>query len=130
MPLPETRSPLLAATFIHQKFAGRVPPDGAMLRAFFSGEQWMAAGDAELKQLALSELRSILGELPSPQLAIVRRWPRSLPQYAVGHAERIAALMARLPAGLRLIGNAYHGVGIPDLIRDARLAARELTASA
>jgi len=128
--LPETRSPLLAATFIHQKFAGRVPPDGAMLRAFFSGEQWMAAGDAELKQLALSELRSILGELPSPQLAIVRRWPRSLPQYAVGHAERIAALMARLPAGLRLIGNAYHGVGIPDLIRDARLAARELTASA
>ncbi len=51
-------------------------------------------------------------------------------QYAVGHQERrqrIAARVAALP-GLRLAGNAYDGIGIPDCIRLGRLAARELIA--
>jgi oxygen-dependent protoporphyrinogen oxidase len=128
--LPEAGSRLLAATFTHQKFSGRVPTGGSMLRAFFSGEEWIQTNDAELLQLALEELSSVLGPLPTPNLAIVRHWPRSLPQYAVGHPERIAALMHRLPANMRLIGNAYHGVGIPDLVRAARLAARSLAESA
>jgi len=127
--LAEAGSPLLAATFTHQKFAGRVPPGGAMLRAFFSGDRWMQTTDADLRQLALNELSSVLGELPAPHLAIVRRWPRSLPQYAVGHTERIAQLMQRLPHNLRLIGNAYTGVGLPDLIRTARQTARSLAES-
>ncbi|HEY0309342.1 MAG TPA: protoporphyrinogen oxidase [Acidobacteriaceae bacterium] len=127
--LAEAGSPLLAATFTHQKFVGRVPPGGAMLRAFFSGEHWMQTTDAGLRQLALHELSSVLGELPTPHLAIVRRWPRSLPQYAVGHTGRIAQLMQRLPPNLRLIGNAYTGVGLPDLIRTARQTARSLAES-
>jgi oxygen-dependent protoporphyrinogen oxidase len=49
--------------------------------------------------------------------------PHSLPQYAVGHVERIATVHARMPQGLQLIGNACTGVGIPDLIREARRAA-------
>jgi oxygen-dependent protoporphyrinogen oxidase len=49
-------------------------------------------------------------------------------QYAVGHKERmarIASRVAELP-GLRLAGNAYDGIGIPDCIRLGRQAAREL----
>jgi oxygen-dependent protoporphyrinogen oxidase len=61
---------------------------------------------------------------------VVRRWPRSLPQYAVGHLERAAELEARIAKlpGLTLLGNALRGVGLPDLIRDARKAARQLAA--
>jgi oxygen-dependent protoporphyrinogen oxidase len=122
---PGTHSALLACTFTHHKFAGRVPQGGSMLRAFFSGEQWMQKSDDELVTLAQKELGGILGTLPKPVVQVIRRMPRSLPQYAIGHLERIAALHARMPRGLRLIGNAYTGVGIPDLIREARRAAHE-----
>jgi oxygen-dependent protoporphyrinogen oxidase len=52
-----------------------------------------------------------------------------LPQYTVGHLDRIAELEALAGSwpGLRLVGNAYHGVGLPDLIREGRAAARSLT---
>jgi oxygen-dependent protoporphyrinogen oxidase len=120
---PAANSPLLACTFTHQKFADRAPAGSSLLRAFFSGERWMRATDSELIALAQKELSGILGALPVPAIKLARRMPRSLPQYAVGHLERIAALHTRMPQGLQLIGNAYSGVGIPDLIREARRAA-------
>ena len=80
--------------------------------------------------MALAEVREILGPLPTPaaELTTVRRWPRSLPQYEVGHLERMAELQGRVAAlgNLYLLGNGYHGVGVPDLVRDARAAARTL----
>jgi len=73
-------------------------------------------------------LEELLGPLPTPIFSVVRRWPRSLPQYRVGHLERMAELEALVDEqpGLWLLGNAYRGVGLPDLIRDARVAAREI----
>jgi oxygen-dependent protoporphyrinogen oxidase len=65
---------------------------------------------------------------PPPILTVIRRWPHSLPQYAVGHLDRATELesliAAQLP-GLTLLGNALHGVGLPDLIHDARKATRK-----
>jgi oxygen-dependent protoporphyrinogen oxidase len=60
-------------------------------------------------------------------LTVIRRWPNSLPQYAVGHLDRLAELescLGSLP-GLAILGNALHGVGIPDLIRNSRDAAHQ-----
>jgi oxygen-dependent protoporphyrinogen oxidase len=73
------------------------------------------------------ELARILGPMPEPQVTVVRRWPRSLPQYGVGHLERMAKLQEQVAQleGLWLLGNGYRGVGLPDLIRDARLAAQQ-----
>ena len=70
----------------------------------------------------------MLGALPAAAVTVVRRWPRALPQYEVGHLKRMAELGRRVGAlgRLRLLGNGYRGVGVPDLIRDARVAAREL----
>ena len=78
--------------------------------------------------MARLELARILGPLPEPQVTMVRRWPRSLPQYGVGHLERMAELDERVKKldGLWLLGNGYRGVGIPDLVRDARTAARRV----
>ena len=124
-------SALLAATFVDQKFPGRVPEDGRLLRAFFGGDQApiiAAKSDDEIAALALAELTKILGPLPTPAFNIVRRWPDSLPQYEVGHLDRIAEIdaLVRQQPNLWLLGNAYHGVGLPDLIRDARATARQL----
>ena len=126
---PESDSLLLACTFVDQKFGDRVPQGGRLVRAFFGGkaaERMMRCGNDETAAVARMELARILGPLPEPQMTVVRRWPRSLPQYGVGHLERMKELDERVCAldGLSLLGNGYRGVGLPDLIRDARAAAR------
>jgi protoporphyrinogen/coproporphyrinogen III oxidase len=128
---PGSGSLLLACTFVDQKFADRVPENGRLVRAFFGGaaaERLLRCGNDETAAVARLELARLLGPMPEPQVTVVRRWPRSLPQYAVGHLERMAELDARVSAlsGLWLLGNGYRGVGIPDLVRDARNAAREV----
>jgi len=120
---------LLACTFMDQKFNGRVPAGGRLLRAFFGGrnaERVLRCGNDEIAAIARMELARILGPLPEPRVTIVRRLPLSLPQYAVGHLERMAELEERVRGleGLWLLGNGYRGVGLPDLIRDSRAAAR------
>jgi protoporphyrinogen/coproporphyrinogen III oxidase len=132
---------LLACTFVDQKFEHRVPAGGRLVRAFFGGadaERISRCNNDEIATIARMELARILqadsavsdpAPAPVPAVTVVRRWPNSLPQYAVGHLERVAELEARLrrgQPGLTVLGNALHGVGIPDLIRDGRAAAREV----
>ncbi len=129
-----TNSRLLACTFTDQKFDHRTPPGSRLIRAFFGGptaERLMSCNNDEIASIARLELARILGPLPDPAITVIRRWPRSLPQYAVGHLDRMAELetrIAQLP-GLHLLGNAYHGVGLPDLIRDARTTAHNAISS-
>jgi len=130
---PGSGSLLLAGTFVDQKFDHRVPQNGRLVRAFFGGkaaERLLRCGNDETASVARLELAHILGPMPEPQVTVVRRWPRSLPQYEVGHLERMVELEARMRAlqGLRLLGNGYRGVGVPDLVRDARAAVREMVA--
>jgi oxygen-dependent protoporphyrinogen oxidase len=127
---PGADTMLLACTFVDQKFDDRVPQGGRLVRAFFGGkaaERLMRCGNDETAAVARMELARILGPLPEPQMTVVRRWPRSLPQYGVGHLERMALLMDRVVKldGLWLLGNGYRGVGVPDLIRDSRAAVRQ-----
>jgi oxygen-dependent protoporphyrinogen oxidase len=122
---------LLACTFVDQKFPHRAPEGARVMRAFFgskSANSLESQSDDVIAVCALEQLRETLGPIPEPSFHTVRRWPRSLPQYEVGHLERIAELerqIAQMP-GLHLLGNSYRGVGIPDLIRDARALARTL----
>jgi protoporphyrinogen/coproporphyrinogen III oxidase len=84
--------------------------------------------DNTLVERARLQLSRVLGPLPEASETVVRRWPLSLPQYAVGHLERMAeleSLVGTMP-GLHLVGSAYHGVGLPDLIRQGRATARLL----
>ncbi len=53
----------------------------------------------------------------------VVRWPRSMPQYAVGHVDRVRAIEEALPPGIFVAGNAYHGVGVADAVRSGNEAA-------
>jgi oxygen-dependent protoporphyrinogen oxidase len=127
---------MLACTFVHRKFLGRTPPGKAVLRACLGGmkyEALMAETDKALVATVRQELAAILGEgvvglAMEPEHAQVARWRRAMAQYAVGHQERMARVAARVAAlpGLRLAGNAYDGIGIPDCIRLGRKAAKEL----
>ena len=128
---PDREPQLLACTFVEQKFAHRVPEGAVLLRAFFGGEaapRLLDAPEEEIVSLARRQLSLLLGPLPEASFTVVRRWPRSLPQYAVGHPERMARLDEQVRAfpGLQLAGNAYYGVGLPDLVRQGREIARRL----
>jgi protoporphyrinogen/coproporphyrinogen III oxidase len=127
---------MLACTFVHRKFVGRTPPGKAVLRAFLGGmnrEALLAESDEALVATVRREMSEILGAKTfsadiEPECVRVSRWRRAMAQYAVGHRERmkrIAARVAELP-GLRLVGNAYDGIGVSDCIRLGRQAAREL----
>ncbi|NOK21537.1 protoporphyrinogen oxidase [Corallococcus carmarthensis] len=85
----------------------------------------VARDDDALAALAREELKAMAGLTATPELTEVIRWPRGIPQYTVGHLERLAAMDERLKRwpGLHLTGNAYRGVGINDCVREAtRLA--------
>ena len=90
--------------------------------------------DAELAASALADLRTALGPaLPGEPIDWrVQRWGGGLPQYAVGHVERVARIRTAVGAvpGLAVCGAAYDGLGIPACIASARLAAESVTAPA
>jgi oxygen-dependent protoporphyrinogen oxidase len=135
VPAVEGRA-MLACTFAHRKFLGRTPPGKAVFRAFLGGMKrtdLLAESDEALVALVRREMREILGAKTisaevEPEFAQVTRWRRAMAQYAVGHKARMQRVNARVAAlpGLRLVGNAYDGIGVPDCIRLGRKAAREL----
>ncbi len=138
VPAVEGRA-MLACTFVHRKFLGRTPPGKAVFRAFLGGmnrEALLAESDEALVATVRREMGEILGAKSfsadvEPEHAQVSRWRRAMAQYAVGHKDRMQRIgerVAELP-GLRLVGNAYDGIGVPDCIRLGRQAARELTAA-
>ena len=135
VPAVEGRA-MLACTFAHRKFLGRTPPGKVVFRAFLGGMKrvdLLDESDEALVEVVRREMREILGAKTigaevEPEFAQVTRWRRAMAQYAVGHKarmQRVNAHVAALP-GLRLVGNAYDGIGVPDCIRLGRRAAREL----
>jgi len=84
--------------------------------------------DEDLVKTALSDLTDAIGITAAPIDTHVQRWMDALPQYAVGHLDRVAAVRAALPKGIAVAGAAYDGVGIPACIASARRAVVELGA--
>ena len=123
-----------ASTFSTNKWGwvADAAPDLFILRASLGrvGEEAvLQRSDADLVRLVLDDLAEVLGgRLPTPVDHQVQRWGGALPQYAVGHVERVArvrAAAARLP-GLALAGAAYEGIGIPACIASGRQAAEDV----
>jgi oxygen-dependent protoporphyrinogen oxidase len=125
---------MLAATFVHNKFPHRAPPDRALLRCFIGGrenENLLQASDDEILGIVRQELRQIIGITADPLFARVYRWKRAMAQYGVGHLERLQRmdnLLTQLP-GLALAGNGYRGIGVPDCIRSGSEAATKTLAA-
>lgn len=130
VPAVERRT-IIACTLASQKYAGRNPPGGVLVRAFIGGalhEQTLHLSDAALTAAVLADLRDLLGVIGEPQLTRIDRWPKSMAQYVIGHQDMLRALRqreAKLP-GLALVGNGYEGVGVPDIIAQADRAAERL----
>jgi oxygen-dependent protoporphyrinogen oxidase len=102
-----------------------------LIRVFVGGAcqpELAALPDRELQDLAVSELADLFGASGTPELCKVVRWERAMPQYHVGHLDRVARIELRLAEipDLALAGNAFRGVGIPFCIRSGELAAEKV----
>lgn len=127
------RRKILAGSFASEKFRGRAPNGEILIRIFIGGALAPELANLpvdELKSIAERELVDLMQIKGAPLWSEVARWPASMPQYAVGHLQRVAAMESRVAAipGLALAGNAYRGVGIPQCIRSGELAAESIAA--
>lgn len=124
---------LLASTWSSSKWGHRAPDGSVLIRSYIGGagrETALERSDEELVELARADLRHVMGVMEKPALARVFRWPRAMPQYLVGHLDRLAAIEARLQGlpGVFVAGAGYRGVGVPDCIRDGLGAAERVRA--
>jgi oxygen-dependent protoporphyrinogen oxidase len=121
---------VLACTWTSQKWEHRAPEESILVRVYagrFGGRDVTTDSDDELVTLARGEL-SFLGVTAGPLLTRVHRWPLGMPQYVLGHPDRLGRIEVALGAhpGLALAGAAYRGVGIPDCIASGEAAAEEV----
>jgi protoporphyrinogen/coproporphyrinogen III oxidase len=127
-PLAEGRA-LMAATYSSTKWPGRAPAGKVLLRGFVGGphnQEIVKRPDEDLVQTVLAEFRDILGLNPfaKPLFSRVFRWPRGMPQYTLGHLDRVTLIenrSAQIP-GLALAGGCYRGVGVPNCIESGERA--------
>ena len=125
------RQTIAAATWIGTKFPSRLPHGLSAFRAFIvepEATALLTTSDEELVVRAAADFKQLMAISTEPRFSTVYRWPRSMPQYVVGHdarRERIETLVKE-HSGLHLVGNAYSGVGIPDCIRIAKQTANAI----
>jgi protoporphyrinogen/coproporphyrinogen III oxidase len=115
---------LTACTIVSRKWPREDHAGGVILRCFVGwagNEDALERSDEELVAAVAGEAEQALGLAGPPSASRVVRWPRAMPQYLVGHLDRVGRLDAALAAvpGLFVTGSAYLGVGIADCVRQA-----------
>jgi protoporphyrinogen/coproporphyrinogen III oxidase len=122
---------IIAGSLASIKFPGRAPEGKVLLRVFVGGALQPELGqlpDAEIQQLVREELADLIGFSGEPEFSDIVRWQCMMPQYHIGHLDRVAKIEQRAAAipHFALAGNAYRGVGIPFCIHSGEQAAERL----
>ena len=122
---------IMACTFSSVKYAGRAPEDVALLRCFAGGAlqaDLLDQPDEALEAQVREDLEALLGISGIPTLCRTTRYADGLPQYNVGHLDRVERIETRLRRSptLALAGKSYRGVGIADCIAGGETAAETL----
>lgn len=124
---------IIACTWTSTKWPHRSPEDHVLLRCYLGGagqEEVALLEEGKMLDVVREEVRSIMGITAEPALARVYRWEKSMPQYLVGHEEKLSTMETLLAGqpGLFLAGSAYRGIGIPDCIHDGEVVASKVVA--
>jgi oxygen-dependent protoporphyrinogen oxidase len=120
------RGAVRSVTRSSSKYADRAPAGHELFRVIVRSDD--TTSDADLVRLAREELARTLGIHSAPVLDRVQHWAGVMPQYAVGHLDRVAELERLLEGypGLVVAGSGVHGLGIPDCVASAERAAETI----
>ncbi|PES74893.1 protoporphyrinogen oxidase [Bacillus cereus] len=121
---------ITACTWTHKKWPHTTPEGKTLLRCYVGrpgDEAIVEQTDEEIVQLVLEDLQKTMDITEDPEFIIVSRWKEAMPQYTVGHKERMKKLTtfieSELP-GVYLAGSSYAGAGLPDCIEQGERAAK------
>ncbi|OLN23808.1 protoporphyrinogen oxidase [Domibacillus antri] len=113
---------ITACTWTHKKWPHTTPDGKVLLRCYVgraNDEAVVDLPDAELERIVMNDLNRMMDITGKPDFTIISRWHEAMPQYMVGHKERLAAvseyMVNELP-GLYIAGSSFNGLGIPDCI--------------
>jgi len=123
----------LGTIFSSTLFENRAPGELVLLTSFVGGTrqpELAQRGEPAIAGLVQSELAALLGISANPEFVRVKQWPRAIPQYTLGHAERIGQIAAaeRDFPGLFFCANYRGGISIGDCIKSADRAADQVSA--
>lgn len=125
---------ITACTWSSSKWLHAAPKGKVLLRTYVgrsNDQEWLRLSEKQLIDGVRADLKATMGIAAEPEFVEISRCLRSMPQYPVGHRERLAKLNERLKQrkpGIWLCGAGYEGVGIPDCVQQGRTAAEKLTA--
>jgi oxygen-dependent protoporphyrinogen oxidase len=130
----QTRRDLLGVQWCSSIFPGRAPAGHVLMRALCGGwhrGEMVDWQDERLLETVRSELRLALGIVAEPVFHHIARWDRAIPQYHLGHLDRVTAIQDRAGRhpGLYLAGNAYHGIAMNDCVEQAEILATRISSS-
>jgi oxygen-dependent protoporphyrinogen oxidase len=126
-----TRHDLLGVLWSSSIFDHRAPEGMVLVQAMCGGwnrpdiADW---DDERLVRAVCAELGRTLGIAQSPRLVRITRWAQAIPQYHLGHVERVTAIESRRRCypGLYLTGNCFRGVSVNDCTEEAMRCADEV----
>jgi oxygen-dependent protoporphyrinogen oxidase len=132
---PGEAARVLGAVYSSTIFPDQAPPGRVLLRSFAGGTAdpgFASLPEPEAVATVRRDLGRILGIRAEPEFTHDHIWLRAIPQYLLGHAGRMAAVLRAAAGlgGLHMAGSAYHGVAVNDCVRDARRVAGEVLAGA
>ena len=130
--VPKGKLAMTACTLVSRKWPERSFGDRAVVRCFVGAdgvEDIVDRPDEEIVDGVSRQLAALLPLPAGPEAARIVRWPRSMPQYEVGHLARVAAIERAMPPGTFVVGHAYRGAGISDCVRQANEVAERIRAS-
>ncbi|WP_100330538.1 protoporphyrinogen oxidase [Bacillus xiapuensis] len=121
-----------ACTWTHKKWPHTAPEGKGLLRCYIgrSGDETVVElSDAEIEHIVMEDLNKAMDIPKQPEFTIVSRWEKAMPQYTVGHKERLAEMRKQMNQdlpGLFIAGSSFAGVGLPDCIDQGEAAVRKV----
>ncbi|RYG72631.1 protoporphyrinogen oxidase [Lentibacillus lipolyticus] len=123
---------ITACTWTHKKWPNAAPEGKALVRCYVGkpdDQTVVNLSDEEITDIVLNDLNKTMNITQKPEFSVISRWTNAMPQYTVGHTERLAnvrkSMHKELP-GVFIAGSSYEGVGIPDCIGQGEQAVADV----
>ncbi|WP_462408923.1 protoporphyrinogen oxidase [Neobacillus sp. Marseille-QA0830] len=123
---------ITACTWTHKKWVHAAPKGKVLLRCYVgkAGDETIVdLSDDQIVRIVLDDLKKTMDITMNPDFFIVSRWKNAMPQYTVGHKQRMAKILEQMSAelpGVYLAGASYGGVGVPDCIDQGEAAVQKV----
>lgn len=123
---------ITACTWTHKKWPHTTPDGKVLLRCYVgrAGDETVVdLSDDEIEKIVLADLKETMGIEAKPQFTIITRLHQAMPQYLVGHQEKVSELKKQLKEhlpGVHIAGMSYDGIGLPDCIKQGMEVAKTI----